>query len=216
MKENKIKNVLGFYILCNKLKDVVRTGWKAWNVERDRVESVAEHIYSTQMLAIAMYKEFDYDLDLEKIIYMLAVHELEEIIIGDLTSYDISREEKERRGKLAVKDVLKNISNSLDVEALTIEFSEKKTNEALFAYYCDKLDCDIQAKIYDEEGCVDLNKQTNNPYINIDRVSRLIENNKKWSEAWIESDRNIYLNDDNFLSILDYIKDNNILNYHKN
>ena len=216
MKENKIKNVLSFYILCNKLNDVVRTGWKAWNVERDRVESVAEHIYSTQMLAIAMYKEFDYDLDLEKIIYMLAVHELEEIIIGDLTSYDISREEKERRGKLAVKDVLKNISNSLDVEALTIEFSEKKTNEALFAYYCDKLDCDIQAKIYDEEGCVDLNKQTNNPYINIDRVSRLIENNKKWSEAWIESDRNIYLNDDNFLSILDYIKDNNILNYHKN
>ena len=52
----------------------------------------------------------------------------------------------------------------------------------------------------------------NNPYINIDRVSKLIENNKKWSEAWIESDRNIYSKDNNFLSILDYIKDNNILN----
>lgn len=211
MNDNRIKNVLDFYILCNKLKDVVRTGWKAWNVERERIESVAEHIYSTQMLAIAMHKEFNYDLDLEKIIYMLAVHELEEIVIGDLTLFDITPEEKEKRGKEAVKEVLRNLSNSLDIEALTVEFSEKKTPEALFAYYCDKLDCDIQAKIYDEEKCVDLNNQENNPYKSIDRVMKLIKEHKTWSEAWIESDRKIYSKDDNFLRVLDYIKSNNLL-----
>jgi len=212
MKDKRIENVLNFYMLCNKLKNVVRTGWKAWNVERERIESIAEHIYSTQMLAIAMYKEFDYNLDLEKIIYMLAVHELEEIVIGDLTAYDISREEKEVKGRLAVKEVLKNVSNSLDIESLTIEFSERKTKEAIFAYYCDKLDCDIQAKLYDEEGCVDLNNQDNNPYISVDRVKKLLNNNKKWSEAWIENDRNIYIEDKNFLSVLDYIKDNDFIN----
>ena len=211
MNDNRIKNVLDFYILCNKLKDVVRTGWKAWNVERERIESVAEHIYSTQMLAIAMHKEFDYDLDLEKVIYMLAVHELEEIVIGDLTLFDITPEEKDKKGKEAVKKVLCNLSNSLDVETLTIEFSEKKTPEALFAYYCDKLDCDIQAKLYDEEKCVDLNNQENNPYIGIDRVSKLIKENKTWSEAWIESDRRIYSKDDNFLRVLEYIESNNLL-----
>lgn len=211
MNDNRIKNVLDFYILCNKLKDVVRTGWKAWNVERERIESVAEHIYSTQMLAIAMHKEFDYDLDLEKVIYMLAVHELEEIVIGDLTLFDITPEEKDKKGKEAVKKVLCNLSNSLDIEMLTIEFSEKKTPEALFAYYCDKLDCDIQAKLYDEEKCVDLNNQENNPYIGIDRVSKLIKENKTWSEAWIESDRRIYSKDDNFLRVLEYIESNNLL-----
>lgn len=211
MNDNRIKNVLDFYILCNKLKDVVRTGWKAWNVERERIESVAEHIYSTQMLAIAMHKEFDYDLDLEKVIYMLAVHELEEIVIGDLTLFDITPEEKDKKGKEAVKKVLCNLSNSLDIEMLTIEFSEKKTLEALFAYYCDKLDCDIQAKLYDEEKCVDLNNQENNPYIGIDRVSKLIKENKTWSEAWIESDRRIYSKDDNFLRVLEYIESNNLL-----
>ena len=42
---SKAKNVIRYYVLCNKLKDVIRTGWKDWNVKRDRVESVAEHIY---------------------------------------------------------------------------------------------------------------------------------------------------------------------------
>ena len=48
------ENVLNFYILCNKLKNVVRTGWKDWHVERERLESVAEHIYSAQMSFICL------------------------------------------------------------------------------------------------------------------------------------------------------------------
>ena len=84
------ENVLKYYVLCNKLKDVIRTGWKDWHVERTRVESVAEHIYGVQMLALAMHSEYKYDIDISKVIFMLAVHELEEIIIGDLTLFQIS------------------------------------------------------------------------------------------------------------------------------
>ena len=47
-------NVVNFYVLCNKLKDIVRTGWGIWGVDRFRIESIAEHIYGVQMLAIAM------------------------------------------------------------------------------------------------------------------------------------------------------------------
>ena len=54
MKES---NVVNFYVTCNKLKDVVRTGWKDWGVKRFRIESIAEHIYGVQMLAIAMWSE---------------------------------------------------------------------------------------------------------------------------------------------------------------
>lgn len=50
----KEQKVLNYYVICNRLKDVIRTGWKDWNVKRDRIESVAKHIYSVQMLAIAM------------------------------------------------------------------------------------------------------------------------------------------------------------------
>lgn len=206
---NKVQKVLKFYLLCNSLKDVVRTGWKVWNVKRDRVESIAEHIYGVQMLAIAMYKEYEYDIDIEKVIYMLSIHELEETIIGDLTVYDISREEKKKIGKEAVDKILSNLNNSMDINNLIDEFDERKTKEALFAYYCDKLECDIQAKVYDEGNCVDLEEQLNNPVLSNERVAKLMENEKTWGEAWIECDRILY-DDKNFLEVLDYIKNNKI------
>ena len=89
---NREENVVNFYIICNKLKNIIRTGWIDWNVKRNRLESVAEHIYSTQMLAIAMKSEYGYDIDIMKVIYMLAIHELGETVIGDLTQFQISRE----------------------------------------------------------------------------------------------------------------------------
>jgi len=209
MNDKKIKNVLKFYVLCNSLKDVVRTGWKVWNVKRNRLESVAEHIYGVQMLALAMYKEFEYDLDIEKVIYMLSVHELEEIIIGDLTRFDISVKEKREKGKKAVSEILSSLNNSLDIEALIDEFEKRETKEALFAYYCDKLECDIQAKLYDEENCVNLEEQLNNRLLRVERVNEILEQEKTWSEAWIECDRPLY-KDNNFIEVLDYLKENNI------
>lgn len=103
---DKAKNVLKYYVFCNTLKDVVRTGWKDWNVNRERLESIAEHIYGVQMLAIAMKSEYDYDVNIEKVLKMLAVHETEEIVIGDLTFFDINREEKNKIGHRAVEKFL--------------------------------------------------------------------------------------------------------------
>ena len=37
-----------------------------WKIENGRAESIAEHIYGTQMLAIAMSQAYDYDIDLYK------------------------------------------------------------------------------------------------------------------------------------------------------
>ena len=93
---SKEQNVINYYVLCNKLKNVIRTGWKDWNVQRDRIESVAEHIYGVQMLAIAMHSEFEYDIDIEKVIFMLAIHEIGETVIGDLTQFQISKQEKNK------------------------------------------------------------------------------------------------------------------------
>ena len=77
---NREKRVLEFYILTNRLKSVIRTGWLNWHVNCERVESVAEHIYGVQMLALAMYSEYKYDIDIKKVIVMLSIHELEEIL----------------------------------------------------------------------------------------------------------------------------------------
>ena len=207
---NNEQKVLDYYILCNKLKDVVRTGWKDWNVKRDRVESIAEHIFGTQMLAIAIKSEYEYDIDIMKVIYMLAIHELGETVIGDLTEFQTSKKEKERMEHEAVHNILGNLLDGDEIEKLFLEFDAHKTPESKFAYQCDKLECDIQCKLYDQEGCVDLNHQEENEKANNDAVKVLLENNNSWSDMWIQYgwDRNNY--DENFMSISHYVKDNNI------
>ncbi len=58
MNQQQIANVITFHALTSKLKTVIRTGWKRWNVQRDRLESVAEHIFSAQMLVVVMRCSF--------------------------------------------------------------------------------------------------------------------------------------------------------------
>ena len=212
---SKEESVINYYVLCNKLKDVVRTGWKDWNVERDRIESIAEHIFGVQMLAIAMKSEYEYDVDIMKVIYMLAIHELGETVIGDLTQFQISKEEKEKIEHEAVHKILKGLLDRELIEDLFLEFDSCSTKEAFFAFQCDKLECDLQSRIYDEEGCVDLSKQDDNIAFKNETVQELLNKGLSWSEMWLEFSRKAYPYDDNFKSVSNYAMDNKLINKNK-
>ena len=207
---SKEQNVVNYYVLCNKLKDVIRTGWIDWKVNRERVESIAEHIFGVQMLAIAMKSEYQYDIDIMKVIYMLAIHELGETIIGDLTQFQISKEEKEKMEHEAVHNILSSLIDGEQIESLFLEFDSHSTPEAMFAYQCDKLECDIQSKLYDQEGCVDLEHQEGNATANNEFVKKLLENSQSWSDMWLEFGQRKYPYDENFMSVSHYVKDNSI------
>lgn len=207
---NRQKSVVEFYVLCNRLKNVIRTGWKNWNVKRERIESVAEHIFGVQVLAIAMYSQYQYDIDLSKVCLMLAVHELEEILIGDLTEWDISKEDKLERGHEAVSKILSNLLSKEKIEELIWEFDTMETKEALFSYHCDKLECDLQCKLYDEEGCVDMFSEENSFLYQRSESLKISEEDKTWSDRWLSHDRDKFLDDDNFLEVLDYVKGHSI------
>ncbi len=206
----KKENVINYYVLCNKLKNVIRTGWKDWNVQSDRIESVAEHIFGVQMLALAMYSEYQYDIDIMKVIFMLAVHELGETVIGDLTQFQISKEDKEKMEHEAVHKILLDLLYGEQIEKLFLEFDSHSTKEAMFAYQCDKLECDLQSKLYDEEGCVDLNKQDGNDTMNNSIVKELLDSGCSWSSMWLQFGQKIYPYDENFRAVSNYALNNNI------
>ena len=154
--EKKIKNVLNYYLLTSKLKDTIRSGWKMWNVKKDRLESVAEHVYGTCMLATAIWSETLPPINLAEVLMTLAIHETEEIVIGDLTPFDKGYNDKKIKGEQAIKEVFKDLIAKEVFETLIKNFDEQSTPEAIFAYKCDKLECDLQAKIYDEAGVIKL------------------------------------------------------------
>lgn len=209
---SKEKSVIEFYVLCNRLKDLIRTGWKDWKVDRQRVESVAEHVYGTQMLAISMWSQFNYHIDIKKVLCMLAVHELEETVIGDLTYFQINDEQKVNIGHDAVCDILSKLNCGEDLKELIFEFDKMETDESVFAYQCDKLECCIQCRLYDEENCVDLNKQEGNITAQDKKVKALLQKGLTWSQMWgtIWSEKCDF--DENFKSVLNYIINNKVKN----
>lgn len=204
------QKVINYYAICNKLKNIIRTGWINWNVQRERIESVAEHIFGVQMLALAMKSEYQYDIDIMKVIYMLAVHELGETVIGDLTQFQISKEEKEKLEHEAVHGILGGLLDGDQIEQLFLEFDAHNTKESMFAYQCDKLECDLQSKLYDEEGCVDLDMQGDNDILKDKRVHELLNAGASWSTMWLQFGQQVYPYDDNFRAVSDYAMNNEI------
>ena len=192
--ENKIKNLLKFYLLATELKDKIRSGWKVWNIDRQRVESVAEHIYGTCILAISIDSQFELDVDLYKVVIMLVLHEIEEIKIGDLTPFDkVTKEEKRKIGKQAVEEVLSTLDKKVQYIELIEEFENMKTKESIFAKMCDKLEADIQCKLYCEEKSIDINSKENTHLLKDSRVQKLLNNGEKTvADLFIENDRPIY------------------------
>ncbi len=206
---SKEKNVVEFYVLCNKLKNILRKGWLEWEVKAERVESVAEHIFGTQMLALAMWSEFHYEIDIKKVLFMLSIHEMEEILIGDLSLFDVDKETKKKLGHKAVAKVLSTLESKDYIESLIFEFDERKTPEALFAFQCDKLECDLQCKLYDERGCVD-DETLNNKKDMEAIVKQFIDESDSWSQAWLKFGQKIYNYDKNFTAVSNYCMKNEI------
>lgn len=214
MENEKTKEAMNFYLLATKLKYKLRSGWdnNHWNIDIDRRESIAEHIYGTCILAIAIESEYNYDIDLSKVLKMLIIHELGEVKIGDITPFDnITPEEKEKIEHKAVISVIGDLIKKDELISLMFEFDEHKTKEAIFAYYCDKLEADIQAKVYEDMGCQHpLDDQENNVVFNNPKIQQMIAAGAETAfDIWYEWDKAKFKDDNNFTKILKHVKDNN-------
>ncbi len=213
MKE-KIKSSMRFYLLATKLKQVIRTGWDDthWNI-RGRRESVAEHVYGCLILAISLDSNFDLNLNVDKVLKMLAIHEIGEVIIGDITPHDgITPEEKMEMEHRAMIEVIGEVIKKEELKRLLFEFDEQKTKEARFAHLCDKLEADIQSKVYQDTNCHhSLEEQKNNVTFKNPRVQAIIKSGAEDAfTVWYEMDKDIYKDDMLFKQILDYIKENSL------
>ena len=162
------------------------------------------------MLAISMWSEYKYELNIHKVIFMLAIHELEEVFIGDLTKFQIDREEKLKIGHEAIEKLLAPLANGEYLKSIILEFDARETDEAKFAYMCDHLECDLQCKIYDEEGTVDIKDPTNWANIHAPEAFKMLQEGKSWSDMWMTMGQKNYNYDENFLKVSNYALNNKI------
>ena len=210
----KIKSAMRFYLLATKLKYKIRSGWDKnhWNVSSERIESIAEHIYGTCILAISLDSEFQLNMDMEKVLKMLTIHEIGEVLIGDITPFDkISLEEKTKMEHRAMQNVLGDLFKKDELFNLLIEFDEHSTKESKFAYLCDKMEADIQAKVYQDMGYQhSLDDQENNVVFKSSKIKEMIDNGAQTAfDIWYEWDKSKFDDEPVFIKTLSYIKKNN-------
>lgn len=221
------KQVVRYYILNSRLKDKNRSGWDEthWNIDTDRIERIAEHIVSTIFLAIVLDSEMGYNekpdvdrnIDLDEIIKMLSIHEIGETLIGDITPFDgITPEQKREIEFRAVQDLLGNLKEKTELLDLFSSFEAKFSNEAMFSYFCDKIEADLQSKFYqDTFQHRSLNDQKTNKVMNLDVTKKLIEEGAKTPfDIWYGYDKKIYMAYPpfkEFQDLLTFVRDNNII-----
>ncbi len=206
-----MNNVFRFYIFNNKLKKKLRQGWLDVKISSERIESVAEHIYGTLVLAISINDEYKLGLNMEHVLKMMTLHELEEIIIPDYSALaTVTKEEKIEAGRKAVKKIVRGMIKEEEIVELLDEFNERKTKEARFCHYIDKLEADLQAKIYDLEGHFDLeNEKADCRAWYGEKAEEVIASSTCASDIWLKCDHHIFEDDELFSKLHSAIMDIN-------
>ena len=128
------------------LKQLPRTGWVRSNVSNP--ESVAAHSWGMAILALRLAPN---DIDLTKVLSMCLVHDLPEVIIGDLTPHDDTTNKAEQE-----HDAMRQLAP--EWLALFEEYEAGESKEAKFVKQIDKLDMGLQAILYQNQQGLDLSE----------------------------------------------------------
>jgi putative hydrolase of HD superfamily len=134
------KSLLSFYREASLLKTILRHSW----VSRERQESVAEHTWMMLLLAVVLMPHMEQDLDREKVLQMIVIHDLGEIHTGDYPVWDGQKipEEKFEVERQTVEKLFAPLDTATREHLLELwhEYEARESAEALFVKAIDTLD----------------------------------------------------------------------------
>ncbi|WP_220702146.1 HD domain-containing protein [Trinickia fusca] len=142
-----VEKVLAAVRLAERLKYTLRHSW----LSDGRHESVAEHSWRMSLMALLVAPHLDANVDVEKLLKMVIVHDLVEAIAGDIPVFDVVNDStmrilKRKREDDAMKQIFEMLPeiNGEEVERLWREFETSSSIEAKVAKALDKLEAQIQ------------------------------------------------------------------------
>lgn len=132
------------------LKEVLRKGWTRYPIVC--VESVADHSYGVALLSWLLCPE---GLDRGKVLELALLHDLAEVVTGDLTPSDgVPEDLKKGRELEALRELLQGFPYAVQGELVLLEYQTQKTPEARFVKAIDKLEMALQSLLYERaHGC---------------------------------------------------------------
>lgn len=143
--DNRFRQQIDFIIEIDKVKSIFR---KTSLFDGSRQENDAEHAWHIAIMA-AVFSEYanDKNIDINKVIKMLLIHDLVEIDAGDIAVYDTkAREENAKNEKEAAERIFGLLPEDQKNEMIELwnEFEEQNSPEAKFAAALDRLEPVLQ------------------------------------------------------------------------
>lgn len=140
-----------FFNVIEDLKHSERQGWKDKDVERPR-DTIASHSLGASLLGWVLAEKED--LDSDKIVKMLVMHDLIMTYVEDYTPGDEEFDSKKEMEREAFDDLIEDIPEVIRDEFTSLfqELQNQETREAKIAKEADKLDTLLQARSYSQES----------------------------------------------------------------
>jgi putative hydrolase of HD superfamily len=142
-----MSDIYSFIHSAEKLKNELRHSFTS----SGRQESVAEHTWRMSLLAFLLLPKLDKQVNFEKLMKMIVIHDIVEIEAGDtpvpfMVGNDGLKKQKEVREQAAIVNVRTQLGDVVGEEIYQLwhEFENQETYEAKVANALDKLEVQIQ------------------------------------------------------------------------
>lgn len=142
MNNNELNGILAFLRSAEQLKNTYRSS----HTSTGRTESVAEHTWRLCLMALILETYFP-EVDMSRVIKICIVHDLGEIINGDIPAPDQSNTEgKSQNERNDFLELISSLPEHLRSELLELwdEYENASSKEAKIAKAFDKLETIIQ------------------------------------------------------------------------
>ncbi len=131
------QQLFSFIIETEKLKSILR---KTKVIGLDRYENSAEHSWTVSLIALLIENFTDANINKERIIKMLLVHDIVEIDAGDKFVYDNNHTDTENELKAAIRIFgLLPVEICEELKNLWLEYETRETIDSKYAYLIDRM-----------------------------------------------------------------------------
>ncbi len=135
----RLEKQLNFIIEIDRIKSIFR---KSVLFDKSRFENDAEHSWTICVMAMLLKEYADFEVNLEKVIQMLLIHDVVELDAGDTFLYSSQRDSAHEKEEIAAQRIFGLLEADQKEQYLSLwnEFEDRKTNEAKFASVFDRLE----------------------------------------------------------------------------
>ena len=135
----RLQRQLDFIVEIDTLKSIAR---KSMVFDGSHFENDAEHSWTISVLAILLKEYANFEINLEKVLVMLLIHDIVEVYAGDTFLYSEKRETAHIDEEKSAEKIFGFLEKDQKEYFINIwkEFEEKETKEARFATVFDRME----------------------------------------------------------------------------